>query len=578
VIAATSLGLVALLLLAFGGSMFALRRAYDARTADRLRFAALDRASDDLLTGLVDEEVGLRGFLGGGDRDFLEPFRKGLVDEHDAWIRLRSDGLELRGALDALDGAVDGWHRDIAEPQIERRGAGPLPDLPAALHDGKRSFDKLRARHDELRAAIEQRTLATITADNAVIDRLYLVVLVIAATALVLALILTRYLLRHTAAPLAELARRAEAGEPFASPDSSTPIREVHALAASLYQLDATVFVREQALAAAHDRAVALTQFGAHVQQLSDEEELHDAFVRSCTELLSPDTIQVMLRNSSKNRLEVVRPPMPPDEQVTHAILNEPMKCRAVRTLREVADDADTATACRCALGVPAQGSYLCLPMLAAGELVGVTNLQSSKPGYFHPERVRAIQGYAGFASATVSSLRLIAATRERALRDGLTGAYNRAFLGEYFTKAIASARRRGAPLAILMVDLDHFKRINDEHGHVAGDAAIVALARCLSTQTRASDAVVRYGGEEFCVLLIDTGAEHAQATAERIRAAIERTSVGDLGPILRASVGVAVFPDHGDDEQALIAAADAALYRAKSAGRNRVELARAPA
>jgi diguanylate cyclase (GGDEF)-like protein len=288
--------------------------------------------------------------------------------------------------------------------------------------------------------------------------------------------------------------------------------------------------------------------------------------------------MHVMIRNASKNRLEVLRPAMSADEQLAHPILGEPIRCRAVRTLREVSEDAGAATACHCALGVPSSGSYLCVPMLAAGELVGVTNLQAAEAGHFTPDRVRALQGYVGFTSATVSSLRLIAATRERALRDGLTGAYNRAFLAEYLHKTLASARRRGAPLAVLMVDLDHFKRINDEHGHPAGDAAIIALARCLQAQTRTNDAVVRYGGEEFCVLLVDVAVEAARATAERIRAAIERTAVGELGPILRASIGVAAFPDHAGDDAALIAAADAALYRAKAAGRNRVELARAPA
>jgi diguanylate cyclase (GGDEF)-like protein len=216
--------------------------------------------------------------------------------------------------------------------------------------------------------------------------------------------------------------------------------------------------------------------------------------------------------------------------------------------------------------------------MLAAGELVGVTNLQSDDPEHFTPARIQTVQGYTGFASATASSLRLISATRERALRDGLTGAYNRAFLGEYLAKAVALARRRSSPLAVLMVDLDHFKKINDQHGHLVGDQAIVALARCLQAQTRASDAVVRYGGEEFAVLLIDVTPERAAQTAERIRGAVESTHVSfggvQYGDLLRASIGIAMFPEHGTDEQSLVAAADAALYRAKRAGRNRVTLA----
>jgi diguanylate cyclase (GGDEF)-like protein len=570
---------VMLLLVAFTVGYIGLRRAYDHRTSDRLRFEHLSDASHELLTALVDQEVGLRGYLGGGDREFLEPLQHGQADEAAAWSRLRdgADSDEIRRAIDALDAAVAAWHRTIVDPEMLRRAQGPLDDLTGALRDGKRLFDRLRARHDDLADAIHDHADEQLAADGDAIARIGYLSLAIAALAIALTFVITRWVLRHTAAPLAELARRAEAGEPFPAPGASE-IREVHALAGSLYQLDATVFVREQALAAAHDQAVALTRFGAHVQQLSDEDELHDAFVRSAHDLLAPSKVQVMVRNGSKNRLDVVRPAMTADEQLQHPILGDPMKCRAVRTLREVGCDADDATACHCALGVPATGSYVCLPMLAAGELVGVTNLQSEAPGHFSADRVRMMQGYAGFTSATLSSLRLIAATRERALRDGLTGAHNRAFLSEYLTKALASARRRSAALAVLMIDLDHFKRINDEHGHPIGDAAIIALARCLQAQTRANDAVVRYGGEEFCVLLVDVDAATASATAERIRAAIERVGVAELGPILRASIGLALFPEHATDEQGLIAGADAALYRAKHAGRNRVELARAAA
>jgi diguanylate cyclase (GGDEF)-like protein len=401
-------------------------------------------------------------------------------------------------------------------------------------------------------------------------------------TVLVLAVVGTRYLLRHTVRPLAELAQRAERQQGFPAPRADEPIREVHALSRALSQLDDTVRIREDELAHLHEDAVALAKFGEYVQQLSDEEELHDSFERVMTSLGAPSKFNIMIRNASKNRLEVVRPQVSVEEQVKHPILSEPLKCRAVRTLREVTANADSPMVCRCELGVPGEGSHLCIPMLAAGELIGVTNLQSAQRDHFNPALTQAVQAYAGFAGATVSSLRLIAATRERALRDGLTGAHNRAFLGEYMTKTLAIARRRSSQLGVLMVDLDHFKKINDVHGHLVGDQAIVALARCLQAQTRTSDAVVRYGGEEFVVLLLDTDAAGARQTAERIRTAVESTRITfggiEYGDILRASVGVAMFPDHGSDEQSLLAAADTALYRAKREGRNRVVVAVDPA
>jgi diguanylate cyclase (GGDEF)-like protein len=144
--------------------------------------------------------------------------------------------------------------------------------------------------------------------------------------------------------------------------------------------------------------------------------------------------------------------------------------------------------------------------------------------------------------------------------------------------KQLALARRRKVSLATLVLDLDHFKRLNDTHGHLVGDRALAAFAACLHGQVRNGDAVVRYGGEEFVVVLVDTPLAAAAQVAERIRAAVEAivvASPGQIhGQILRASVGVAAYPDHGDDPAGLLAAADRAVYAAKREGRNRVVVA----
>ena len=175
---------------------------------------------------------------------------------------------------------------------------------------------------------------------------------------------------------------------------------------------------------------------------------------------------------------------------------------------------------------------------------------------------------------------RLFRAANERALRDGLTRAYNRGFLAEWLPRQLRLARRHKKPLSALMVDLDHFKRINDGRGHAAGDQVLVALARCIEQQLRATDVVVRYGGEEFTVLLPDTAVAGAFVSAERLRAAIAAMTEREglpRGLRVTASIGVAALAP-GDDGAQLLPRADAALYEAKRTGRNRVVAAPPPA
>lgn len=163
---------------------------------------------------------------------------------------------------------------------------------------------------------------------------------------------------------------------------------------------------------------------------------------------------------------------------------------------------------------------------------------------------------------------------RQLSMNDGLTGLYNRAWLNDMLPKMVASAQRSGAPLSMIMIDLDHFKKFNDSHGHVAGDDALRAAAGVIGTALRPSDFAVRYGGEEMMVILPDTGIQAAAMVAtrlcERMAQAIIFKDMRLPLPHVTGSFGVAQLAA-GMDELALAAAADAALYRAKESGRNRV-------
>lgn len=163
---------------------------------------------------------------------------------------------------------------------------------------------------------------------------------------------------------------------------------------------------------------------------------------------------------------------------------------------------------------------------------------------------------------------------RQLSMNDGLTGLYNRAWLTDMLPKMVSKAQRGGQPLSLVMIDLDHFKRFNDTHGHLAGDDALRAAAGVVAKALRPSDFAVRYGGEELLVILPDTSEKLAGMVAERLCQRLRQVVVFDDMrqplPHLTGSLGVANLADTMD-EKALVAAADAALYRAKQAGRDRV-------
>ncbi len=167
----------------------------------------------------------------------------------------------------------------------------------------------------------------------------------------------------------------------------------------------------------------------------------------------------------------------------------------------------------------------------------------------------------------------LQAQLREQVMRDPLTGMYNRRYLDDALPREIARAIRESGPLSVLMVDIDHFKRVNDTYGHQAGDEVLRMLAGILRKEARRSDVACRYGGEEFVLLLPGMNSESARVRAERWRQMFAEMEVRVEGAALRCtlSVGIAVFPEHGHSAEDLLRNGDRALYLAKALGRNRV-------
>jgi diguanylate cyclase (GGDEF)-like protein len=247
--------------------------------------------------------------------------------------------------------------------------------------------------------------------------------------------------------------------------------------------------------------------------------------------------------------------------------------CRARRTGHEV-NAVEFPGLCTMFRAAAAGDTHICLPINQSGTTSCVVQIVvGGVEAPLAAEMVPFIGVYLREAGPVLEAKRLMEHLRENALRDPLTGLYNRRFLEDYVGALVSSSQRRKSPFSVLMLDLDFFKQVNDTHGHEAGDKVIKTMADLLVRSLRASDMAVRYGGEEFLLVLTDTSAETALTVAEKIRAEIEATKIPLPGGILckTISIGVSEFPTDADTFWQVVKYADVALYKAKSGGRNRV-------
>ncbi len=224
--------------------------------------------------------------------------------------------------------------------------------------------------------------------------------------------------------------------------------------------------------------------------------------------------------------------------------------------------------------------SLLAVPLKARNRTLGALILTGPR-GSFDAASHRVLGILANQAAATVSLIKDREQQKELAVRDGLTNLYNRRAFNELLAQAVAREDRQGGRLALILLDLDHFKKLNDTYGHPAGDEALRATARVLTHHLRKGDQAARYGGEEFVVILPGTEEEGALHLADRVREALHTHRLVFEGAriALSASLGAAVWPGDGKDPEALLGAADRALYASKQAGRNKVTAAsRVPA
>ncbi|GAB4281807.1 MAG: hypothetical protein Fur0025_10590 [Oscillatoriaceae cyanobacterium] len=251
-----------------------------------------------------------------------------------------------------------------------------------------------------------------------------------------------------------------------------------------------------------------------------------------------------------------------------------PHECWALRRGRlHSVDKIDSGLRCGHLHRVQHLEGSLCVPMMAQGETLGLLLLIASEPGQLTPGKKRLASMVAEHVSLALANLKLRETLEHQSIRDPLTGLFNRRYMEEFLELELRRASRKQQSLGVVMMDVDYFKRFNDTFGHEAGDTLLRELGMLLKNSLRGSDVACRYGGEELTLILPECSLADALERAEQIRQEIKAMQVRHRGELLGAvtvSSGVACFPEHGSTGDAVIRAADMALYRAKKAGRDR--------
>ncbi len=260
-----------------------------------------------------------------------------------------------------------------------------------------------------------------------------------------------------------------------------------------------------------------------------------------------------------------------------------PEDCWALRRGRQhLTDNDEKDPRCRHLRELPERSAMLCVPMMAQGETTGVLVLH--REGLVEQPAASISEGYRRLALAAVEQIALALANlqlreklRDQAIRDPLTAMFNRRYFEETAERELRRAEQSGVHAGIIVIDIDHFKRLNDTGGHEAGDVALRRISLLLQSKARVEDIACRYGGDEFVLLLPGASLDALVSRANQIREDIKDMDVrfrgGVLGPIT-ISCGVAIYPEHGRNCTELTEAADRALYLAKQGGRDRVLVA----
>jgi diguanylate cyclase (GGDEF)-like protein len=215
--------------------------------------------------------------------------------------------------------------------------------------------------------------------------------------------------------------------------------------------------------------------------------------------------------------------------------------------------------------------SRMSIPLISFGQTLGVLTLHSTQPNAFRESELQSLESVADICANSIQNAHYVDRVKQLAYLDGLTGIFNRRFFELRILEEIERACRYGTGMAVVMADIDEFKKLNDEFGHLLGDEVLRQVSSLFHQQLRKVDVVCRYGGEEFAILLTQISTQQAIAIAEKLRRLVEKFQFPGVPRTITISAGLATFPIHGKTRDEMVRAADSGLYAAKQSGRNRI-------
>jgi diguanylate cyclase (GGDEF)-like protein len=510
------IGLILTAVLLIGGTVFG--AATVARNS-AIEAARQQSASQLMLTAMLNQETGARGYFQTFDAVFLQPYYAGTSTFRQALAQSRryagnDSGLQRALSDEARRSAR--WHADTEAEIGELQRVDRSPTATQALA-GKATMDGFRAANLAYDRQLTSRRNAALS------DQTWFA----AGLGAVLSLALVG---------IGSLLVRRSAQRERRRIRSQRELREL-------------------------------------LQVSESETESRLLLVRHIERTVSGSAAAVFNRNNSDDRLEPVMGDRYQDTALRGLEFEQlkPRSCMAVRLSRPYERASGDDPLMQCEVCGKIAADLACEPLLVGGQVIGSVLVARDRAlGVRERDRVRDSVAQ---AAPILANQRNLALAELRAASDALTGLPNRRAADETLKRMTAHAGRSLSPLSAVLLDLDHFKQVNDVHGHEQGDKALAGVAQILGSMLRASDFAARYGGEEFLVLLPDTDRATAADVAEKLRAAIAGAEVSNIGS-LTASFGVAALPDDAGEPEQLIRKADRALYTAKAAGRDRVATA----
>jgi diguanylate cyclase (GGDEF)-like protein len=344
----------------------------------------------------------------------------------------------------------------------------------------------------------------------------------------------------------------------------------------TLFSTQASIAIQNARLySLERQRARQLEAINAIAQQSTAVTDLEDLLARSCSTIqrtFAVSHVSLLLREEGELVLRAHAGSLTPCVPVGGRFATDSEPWSRVLAGGSLIEKDLTSTSAAARFFTEA-ASRMSIPLVSFGQMLGVLTLHSTQKNTFHDSDLQPLEAVADICANSIQNAHYVERIRQLSYLDGLTGIFNRRFFELRILEEMERARRTETGMAVIMVDIDQFKRLNDEFGHLLGDEVLRQVSSVFHLNLRKIDVVCRYGGEEFAILLTQTSSEHALAVAEKLRKLVEDWEFPGVPQTVTISAGVAAFPEHGATRDQLVRAADNALYAAKQLGRNQVSL-----